>query len=74
MAEKLEAEVIDRLLFDVQFLCECNSMRVSQSMLRVILMHSCQVNRHKQLVEGGVAGGHEGGMEELKDFVDKKVC
>lgn len=28
------------------------------------------MNRHKQLV----AGGHEGGMEELKDFVDKKVC
>ena len=32
-------------------------------------MNFRQVKRHKQLV----AGGHEGGMEELKDFVDKKV-
>jgi hypothetical protein len=32
-------------------------------------MNFRQVKRHKQLV----AGGHEGGMEALKDFVDKKV-
>ena len=39
-------------------------------MLLSDLTHLVQVKRHKQLV----AGGHEGGMEELKDFVDKKVC
>jgi hypothetical protein len=33
------------------------------------MMHVRQVKQYKQLV----VGGHQGGMEELKDFVDKKV-
>lgn len=40
-----------------------------RAILIFLLTHLLQVKRHKQLV----AGGHEGGMEELKDFVDKKV-
>ena len=34
-----------------------------------LMMHVRQVKQYKQLV----VGGHQGGMEELKDFVDKKV-
>jgi hypothetical protein len=67
MAEGLDAEVMLRTCRAPLMPEECSAL-----VCDVVSLHSClrQVKRHKQLV----AGGHEGGMEELKDFVDKKAC